>query len=48
MWWLGAAIPVTLVLFFLGRLVSGRLGPATFEEPDDEPPVDPWEVGGDG
>lgn len=41
--WVGAAIPLVVVSFLIGRSAFARLGPARFEDTDGEEPVDPWE-----
>jgi outer membrane protein assembly factor BamB len=42
--WVGAAIPIVVALWLLGRFLGARMGPAAFEEVDGEEPLDPWEV----
>jgi outer membrane protein assembly factor BamB len=42
--WLGAAIPLTVILWLIGRLGFARLGAPEFDEAADEEPIDPWET----
>jgi outer membrane protein assembly factor BamB len=44
--WAGAAIPLTVLFFVLGRALAARFGPAEFAPPTGEDSVDPWEDDG--
>jgi outer membrane protein assembly factor BamB len=46
--WAGAAIPLTVLFFVVGRALAARMGPVAFAGgEDEETPVDPWELGED-
>jgi hypothetical protein len=41
--WLGAALPLTVLLIVIGQALATRMGPVSFDTADDDA-VDPWEA----